>query len=282
MPESEIEGIRLGTIEGLPGVAAADQHVIDAEVLAVAAALVHKLRHQNAGADEIDVVGLSGLLADDQHVIDAEVLAVAAALVHQSRHIPGGADPLRWTDGKLLLGGGAGADPTLIDVPGGVVIIRKTADETVNNSIVLQNDDSLALAIGANEIWLIDLDLLLWSGNAIPDFKFGLAYPVGCTAFWGALQQTTPAGNTAVDWSCNAVGSNPVEMPRIDGEKTCGGFDSTAYGGYPRGVFMAILRLLVMNGGNAGNLQLQWCQNTAHASDNKILENSFLQAWQIG
>ena len=39
----------------------------------------HKVRHQDAGADEISVTGLSGLLADDQHVLDAEVTAVAVA-----------------------------------------------------------------------------------------------------------------------------------------------------------------------------------------------------------
>ena len=75
--------------------------------------------HQNGGGAELNVGVLSGLLADDQHVLDAEVLAVAAALLHQGRHIPGGADPMRWTNAKLLLGAGAGADPTLIDVPAG-------------------------------------------------------------------------------------------------------------------------------------------------------------------
>jgi len=67
----------IGNVTGLSGLLADDQHVLDAEVLAVAAALVHASRHQDTGADEISVVGLSGLLADDQHVLDAEVLAVA-------------------------------------------------------------------------------------------------------------------------------------------------------------------------------------------------------------
>jgi len=57
------------SVAGLSGLLADDQHVLDAEVLAVAAALVHAARHQNAGADEINVVGLSGLLADDQNPV---------------------------------------------------------------------------------------------------------------------------------------------------------------------------------------------------------------------
>ena len=32
-------------------------------------------------------------------------------------------------------------------------ITYKTADQTVNNSAVLQNDDHLLLAVGANEVW---------------------------------------------------------------------------------------------------------------------------------
>lgn len=61
------------SVTGLSGLLADDQHVLDAEVLAVAAALVHASRHQNSGADEISVEGLSGLLADDQHWLKAEL-----------------------------------------------------------------------------------------------------------------------------------------------------------------------------------------------------------------
>ena len=93
----------IGNVSGLSGLLADDQHVLDAEVLAVAAALVHASRHQDTGADEISVTGLSGLLADDQHVLDAEVLTVAAALVHASRHQDTGADEISVTGLSGLL-----------------------------------------------------------------------------------------------------------------------------------------------------------------------------------
>jgi len=48
------------SVTGLSGLLADDQHVLDAEVLAVAAALVHASRHQNSGADEISLTGLEG------------------------------------------------------------------------------------------------------------------------------------------------------------------------------------------------------------------------------
>jgi len=47
-------------VGGLSGLLADDQHVLDAEVLAVAAALVHAARHENGGDDEISIAGLAG------------------------------------------------------------------------------------------------------------------------------------------------------------------------------------------------------------------------------
>ena len=61
------------SVTDLSGLLADDQHVLDAEVLAVASDLDHSADHENAGSDEISVIDLSGLLADDQHILDAEV-----------------------------------------------------------------------------------------------------------------------------------------------------------------------------------------------------------------
>ena len=37
---------------------------------------------------------------------------------------------------------------------------------------------------------------------------------------------------------------------------------------------------IVINGGTAGNLQLQWAQQTATAVNTKVLTNSYLTAWR--
>lgn len=105
--------------------------------------------HENGGGAELDLVGMSGLLADDQHVLDAEVLNVAAALLHASRHIPGGADPMRWTLNKLLLGAGAGADPTLIDVPVGATLTLIDTEVFSGNCPTSWTDLNLSGIIGA-------------------------------------------------------------------------------------------------------------------------------------
>ena len=58
----------------------------------------HASRHQDGGADEINIAGLSGVLADRQK---SKV----------------GDNTLGWTLNKLLKGAGAGVNPTEIDVP---------------------------------------------------------------------------------------------------------------------------------------------------------------------
>ena len=72
-----------------------------------------------------------------------------------------------------------GGDATLVQpsnwnaTHSGLTVVRKTADETVNNSNALQNDNHLLLALAANEVWQVELTLLLLSTSTTPDFLFG-------------------------------------------------------------------------------------------------------------
>src|SRR4030042_1672706 len=75
-------------------------------------------------------------------------------------------------------------------------IVRKTADETVNNSIALQNDDHLLFAIGANEVWDVTLMLLVTTPSVTPFFKIGWSYPASCLMFWGLPSFTSTAAAT--------------------------------------------------------------------------------------
>ena len=93
-------------VGGLSGLLADDQHVLDAEVLAVAADLDHSADHENAGSDEINVAGLSGLLADDQHVLDAEALAAAVAGLVSGT--PSDGQAVQWVDADTIEGAFSG------------------------------------------------------------------------------------------------------------------------------------------------------------------------------
>ena len=55
-------------------------------------------------------------------------------------------------------------------------VVRKTADETVSNSTVLQNDDHLVLSVGASDVWDI-LMVLRINSSAVADFKWVFTVP---------------------------------------------------------------------------------------------------------
>ena len=56
-------------------------------------------------------------------------------------------------------------------------VIRKSADETVNNSTTLQDDDELLFPIAANEVWYFEFFLLIQSSAdmEVADWKWAIS-----------------------------------------------------------------------------------------------------------
>jgi hypothetical protein len=159
---------------------------------------------------------------------------------------------------KLLLGAGAGADPTEIanTMP---TIVRKTADEIVNNSITLQNDDHLFLAMAANEVWFIDLILYYVSATTTPDIVVRAALPtaaIGSQLAWGYSSSDAAYILTAGTGTDAVFGTSSTKR-------------------------IARITYLIINGANAGNFQIQWRQGTATAEDTTVLTNSFIIAHKL-
>lgn len=141
-------------------------------------------------------------------------------------------------------------------------LVVKSADETVNNSATLQNDDELKFAIGANEVWRFQLFLLINSG-ATPDFKYGFTMPTGGDVIMTAAHRN-PSNTSVVTGYSISQASAPISVRGI-------GVD-----------FAYVLNEgIAVNGATPGNLQLQWAQNTADASDTKLLKNSMLLGTQL-
>ena len=161
----------------------------------------------------------------------------------------------QWTLDKLLKGAGPDADPTEIDVPTGVTIVRKTANQTVNNSTTLVNDDHLLLALAANEVWYVKL-ILLQTSSATADIKYQFTVPTD-----GALYGMTTYCNASDTWTSGyTVAASILSIS----------------GGMAAIPNRLVTEFIVKNGANAGNLQLQWAQNTADASDTIVKANSSL------
>ena len=148
--------------------------------------------------------------------------------------------------------------------------VRKTADETVNNSTVQQNDDELLFAVAANEVWVFDL-YLLFTSSLVADFQFGFTAPVGCTLHWGVIGTGASVGYYT--WGLNAVGVNPTGLLIVTAVLPVAGGGADIMG--------VRSTIMVINGVNAGNIQLQWAQNTGEASDTKVLTNSCIIAHKI-
>lgn len=133
----------------------------------------------------------------------------------------------------------------------GVQRIYKSANETVNNSAVLQNDDELILPVLANEVWAFTMFLHASSG-ATPDFKYTFSLPSGTTTrfFDAVFFNDFEEGETVV----HGGGTNPI-ITTIMGHFT---ISSTP-----------------------GNVVFQWAQNTQNASDTKVLKGSYIIAHKL-
>lgn len=133
-------------------------------------------------------------------------------------------------------------------------IVYKSADEVVNNSAVLQDDDELLLALTINGFWVFKFVLWVVQGaSAAAEFKPSITGPAGSTYNMGGTLEF------------NAVTANDRTFPywvNTDANE----------------VKMVVLPGWISTGANAGNLQLQWAQNVATAVDTTVKKGSYLLA----
>lgn len=134
-------------------------------------------------------------------------------------------------------------------------VIRKTADETVNNSTALQNDDELLLPILANEIWEFEV-LIIAESSAAADIKTAITVPAGATL------KSIGIGRDQANATITASSTAAWTAENING-------------------IITILKGIVINGANAGNVTLQWAQQAAEVSDTKVLTNSCILAHRL-
>ena len=159
-----------------------------------------------------------------------------------------------------------GSQALAADIFGGRVttLVYKTADETVNNSNDFQNDDHLVFAVTANSIWIVQYFLhVLQGANNDVDIKVTVTVPAeGTDMIMGRTME--PAAATSADDTFIVNAGNASVVDLASGEEK-----------------LIFHRLLIQNGANAGNVQLQWAQQVAAAVDTKLLKGSCLIGWRI-
>lgn len=139
---------------------------------------------------------------------------------------------------------------------------RKTADESVISSTTLQDDDHLIFAIAANEEWIATFELAIGAAFVSTGFKAAITVPSGATL---------EADGTLVTETSNT----------ISGTTTTSGSNILANTSGAAANAVVHISCWVLNGANAGNVTLQWAQNTSNGTNLTVRKGSFMQATRV-
>ena len=143
---------------------------------------------------------------------------------------------------------------------------RKTADETVNNSTTLQNDDHLVFPLFSNGVYDFECRLITSATSTTPDFQAQFSVPSGATMNWGSdMFGHTTAANQVYYWAPTITTATPNVLFTQTGNP---------FWGSNNGTTGSIFSGQIYTSSTAGNVTLQWAQGVANASDSKFLTNS--------
>ena len=146
--------------------------------------------------------------------------------------------------------------------------VRKTADESVTSSAVLQNDDHLLYTISAAGTYVIDLVAYATSAaNAAGDLGVGFTFPTGTFYLGGQGPDIGLAsGNVQTgQWGANVAYTTGALFNVY-------GLSTGANMIWLHGLFVATA---------TGTLQFQWAQQTSNASASTIKAGSHMLVRQV-
>lgn len=212
--------------------------------------------HQSTGAQAGTLdhgLALTGLTDDDhtQYILKSLLAGKGEILVASAASTP---DNLAvGTDGHVLtLDSGEVLGVKWAAVAGGDTYVYKTADETVNNSVALQDDDHLFFTTVANGIYAFAAYVTVTGGTA-SDFKFQWVEPDGTFSFMVAA---SGANNSQHNESTAAL-TVPVTAGTL--------ITAVAFVG------------VIVAGGAGGTFKLQWAQSVAQVEDTVVKTGSWLK-----
>lgn len=146
---------------------------------------------------------------------------------------------------------------------------RKSANQSVSSAstgTTLINDTALLVALPTAGTFGFTLNLY-YDGPDAGDIKFAFPTIAGMTGTYGvhAISTAGAAG----------VGTGQFSATTTFGTAIAAGTTGVGTG------LLAIIKGEVTMGGTAGNLQLQWAQNTADAGSTTMRARSSMEAWRI-
>lgn len=156
----------------------------------------------------------------------------------------------------------SGTTPVVSNV--GIIVKRKTADESVTSSTTLQDDDHLTFAIAASEEWVVRITG--WASAAIntTGIKMSMSVPSGAT-----LRQTLSLTSDPSVGQCIAASSTGSALT----------FSAASLSIFSDAMF--VLDVWILNSTNAGNVTLQWAQGTSSGTALTFNKGAFLTAHRV-
>lgn len=150
----------------------------------------------------------------------------------------------------------------------GRVLKYKSADESVANT-TFQDDDHLVFAIGASESWVVEYVLFATNAANTADLKAAITVPSGATARFGIM-------GTALGATTNEASLR---------QQVTGAATALAAGVVASGTIaesMVRCYAFIENSTNAGNVTLQWAENTSDGTNaTTVKKGSWLLAHRV-
>lgn len=169
---------------------------------------------------------------------------------------------------KSAIQGGGAVNDELVRFFAGHFLRIKESDQTVNNSATLVDDAALEFEAEANSVYYVEATLR-YSTNATADLKVGWSVPASTTMEWG--RGHIGSGSSADGFVSAGAGGSGGHVTQADTLDFAGAAENLMT--QPAG--------FIVTAGTAGTVTLRWAQQTANASDTKVLKGSFLFARKV-
>jgi hypothetical protein len=140
--------------------------------------------------------------------------------------------------------------------------VRKSSDQTVTSSTTLVNDSQLKFAVAANETYIFETWLYTFAADGTPDIKVTFTGPSGSTVLWSSSQVIFNAAAATTLTSVNPGGTSADLF--VDANNRA----IQLYG-------------TILNGATAGDVQLQWAQNTSSANGTSVKAGSYIYGIKV-
>lgn len=220
--------------------------------------------HATLARKDIVVVGNTGTKSVTAGTAAAQPLKPAVpanSVVLAEVYVPA-ADPAvntnQITDKRVIVGGVQSTSMRLL--------VRKSSDQVVTSSTVLVNDTALVLPVGASSVWKFEFDINVQGSSG--NFKYGFTFPTG-----GDLRTMA----VHVDSSA-AIQDFHSTLSAASGTAT--GTATTVGGPAPKVRSLPVTGVFV-NSTTAGNVTLQWAQQSSSATATTVKANSSLWGYQL-